>query len=169
MRAARSVVGDVPEAVLVERRDLAAGGVEPAAHRMAILAGDERLRPGLADIVKARPVLPADQQYVAEPLVGDKGGAAAPPLDHRVGRGRHAVPDIADFAAGAALQFERAKKAAHRAEGAVLRGRRHLGDGHQLRCLVISEVVGEGAADIRRDAQAGDHVEPAVNSSWISG
>ena len=70
-------LGDTANAVLVERHDFVAGGIEPAAHRMAILARDERLGPCLADIVKARPVLPSDQQQVAKPLVRDKGDAGA--------------------------------------------------------------------------------------------
>ena len=87
-------LGDTAQAVLVERRDLVAGGIEPAAHRMAILARDERLGSCLADVVEARPVLPPDQQQVAKPLVRDEGDAGAAALKQRVGRGGHAVPDI---------------------------------------------------------------------------
>src|SRR5438445_374522 len=46
------------------------GRIEPAAHGMAIGARDQRLRPRLADVVEARPVLAADQQQVAKALIG---------------------------------------------------------------------------------------------------
>ena len=129
--------------------------VEPAAHGVAILARDERLRPRLADVVEARPVLAADQQKVAKPLIGDEGDAAAAALDDGVCRSRHAVPDIGDIAPRPVLRGQGLPETPHRAEGAVLRGGRHLGDGHMPRGLVIGEVVGKGAADIRGDAQAG--------------
>jgi hypothetical protein len=149
------LLGDPAQARLVERRHLMPEMIETAAHGVAIRPRDERLRPLAADVVKARPVLPADQQQIAKPLIGDEGDAAAAALDDGIGRGRHAVPDIGDIGARPALQCKRPLQSAHRAEGAVLRRRRHLGDGDPPRRLVIGEVVGEGAADIGRDAQAG--------------
>jgi hypothetical protein len=148
-------LGDMPQRVLVERRHLLTGRVEPAAHGVAILAPHQRFRPGAADIVKARPVLPADQQQIPETLIGDEGDMAAAALDHRVGRGRHAVPDINDIAAAAALQRKGALQPVYRAEGAVLRRRRHLGDADPSCRLVVDEVVGKGAADIGGNAQTG--------------
>ena len=73
-------LGNTENAVLVERRDFVAGRIEPAAHRMAILACNERYGSCLADVVKARPVLPADEQQVAKSLVRNKGDAGAAAL-----------------------------------------------------------------------------------------
>jgi hypothetical protein len=128
--------------------------IEPAAHRVAVRARNQRRRARLADVVKARAILAADQQDVAEPLIGDERGAATLTLDDRVRRGGHAVTDIIDIGAARILQAERAPQALHRAERPVLGRGRHLGDGDALGRLVIGDIVGEGAADIGGDAQA---------------
>src|SRR5437762_14387069 len=83
-------LSDPPQPRLVERGDFTPGRVESAAHGVAILARDQGLRPRLADVIEARPVLPPDQQEVAEALIGDEGNVPAAALDRseerRVGK-----------------------------------------------------------------------------------
>ncbi len=63
---------------------------------------------------------------ILETFVRDERRTRAFALNHRIRRRRHAVADIVDVAAGLALLIERAPQPVHRAEGAILRCRRHL-------------------------------------------
>ena len=114
-------------------------GPEPAAHAVAALQRNQRLRMRLAEPVQMRARLPPQVQQMLEALVADERGAGAAPLEQRVRRDRRPVREPLDV-----LRPDRA----HRGEDGLLlpRRRRHLRRPHAA--AVEQHGVRERPADV---------------------
>ena len=141
---ASTPAGTSGSVVDVERLELGAVGVEPAAAPpSAVAARHERLGPVGPRVVERRPVLAGDLDHVGEALGGDQRDPGAPPLEQGVGGDRGAV--------GRATPAGRRRRAGRRPRrrarlARVARRRRHLGDR-----AVGGDEVGERAAGVDPD------------------
>ena len=136
--------------LLVERLDLGALRVQPAAHLEAQLARHDRLWLRRPQVVHRCPHLGADGQHVTEAAVGDQRRPRQPPLDDRVGGNGRAMCEVSDVARLRAAALQQLRQRVHEPALDPLRRRGHLGD---LDPAVRADDhgVGEGAADVDAD------------------
>ena len=136
--------------VLVERRHHFPAGVHALGHLQAQLAGDERLEPS-GEPIGLRPGAAAELQHVPEAAGGDQSGDRELAFQQRVGGGGGAVHQ----------QVQRRQvdpgllQCIQHPERLVGGGGRDLGEAHVVRLPVQEQEVGEGAADVDRDAPRG--------------
>ena len=89
--------GGGTDGLLVERRQLLARPVEPAADLDGVSPRDERRRLAVVELVQLRPVAAGDLVRVADALRGEQQDALASPLEERVQPDGRAVDEEADL------------------------------------------------------------------------
>ena len=137
--------------VLVQRLELLAGVVQPAADLHDVAARNERGGLAVVDVVQARAVAARDVVDVARARGGQEQDLLAAALEKGVQSLRRAVHREADLGGRWDDRVERREDAL----GEVARSRRGFPRGVRPGLLVVGDDVGEGPADVHGDAVAG--------------
>ena len=118
----------VPGRPGLQRRQHLAGVEHALLHFEAEPPGYQRLGPPHPPVVQHRPVLPSDQQHVAEAGGGYQGGARPLPLQQGIDGDGGAVDEEADAGGVEAVAVDEQADALRDGERLVRRGRRRLGE-----------------------------------------
>ena len=146
---------DLACALLVERRDDLARGVDALRDREAVAARHIRRRHVLVDVPDVVLVGAADLDHVAEALRAHHGGAGQATGDQSIRRHRRAVGEQDDVGEVHATRAEPLHHAVDR-----IRRRAGLGDPDDARVLIQDADVREGPADVDGHAQVGQNRSP---------
>ena len=132
----------------LQRRQHLAGVEHALLHLEAEPPGNQRLGPPHPPVVQHRPVLPSDQQHVAEAGGGNQRGARPLPLQQGVDGDGRPVDEEADVGGVEAVAVDEQAHALRDGERLVRRGRRRLGELDPVPLHVVQGEVGEGPSDI---------------------
>ena len=154
--ALRGELGDERlEAGGVERGEHLAAGVHPLGGLEASVARDQGVGEADLEVVDVVAHLAAQLEDVAEAARGDERGGGALPLEQRVRDERGGVDRGLDVAAVGARGVQQVSPPLHhRARGGLGRGQ-HLVGADGARLGVDEDEVGERAADVETEAEAG--------------
>ena len=141
--------------VEVERDEGVAVAVHALGHLQPAAARHQRLGILQEQVVDVVALLGAHLQDVAEALGGDEAEAGAAPLDQRVGHQRRAVDDLAHVGQRQAGIGHDLRQALQRADRGVVRSGEAFVQPDAAINGVEQDEVGEGAADVEADAEAG--------------
>ena len=138
---------------LVERADLVAAGVQPAAHGEHPVGRHDpvRLDPEVGVAVSVRHRLPADLEQEPVAVGGDEAEPADLPLQQLVGGHRGSVADRSEVLRPGADQGEHLVQPGDEAVGRVRRGGRRLAADQPTGDVVQRNHVGERAAGVDAD------------------
>ena len=142
--------GGGTDGLLVERRQLLASPVEPAADLDGVSPRNERRRLSVVELVQLCPVAAGDLVRVADALRGEQQDALASPLKERVQPDGRAVDEEADL--GHVLDDLRER--GEDAFGQILGRRRGLPCRVGAGVFPVGDDVRERAADVHRDPEA---------------
>ena len=105
------------------------------------------LRPHKEQVVRVRPISPADRIDVAGPLGDEQGRRRAPALDQRVDRHGRAVDELRDVAKGETARLNAVQHAADKTVGRA----EPLGGVETSNSVVEADKVGESTTDVYCD------------------
>src|SRR5690606_20216444 len=148
----------LPGRLVVERLEHLALEVHPLGNLEAQVAGHQRLRLAVLEVVHDIPGRAPEDEHVAEPFGGDDGHPGARPRQQRVETQRGAVDEVAD---GLKVGPDLVEAGQH-ALGGILRRGFGLFQADLAFLLVQQDHVREGAADVYGDAHR-TGMPPAVN------